>query len=61
MNYIELYLSKIKLLQHSLDSPMPNLNEQNKLLEQINKLTQMINNDRTISIDIKSKLLSLIK
>lgn len=56
-NYIEQYLNLCKELEFYLDSSMPNLNKQNELLARINRLSNWIRNDDTLSYEDKFALL----
>lgn len=56
-NYIEQYLNLCDELESYLDSSMPNLNKQNELLARINRLSDWIRNDNTLSYEDKYALL----
>lgn len=56
-NYINQYLTMYKELEFYLDSSMPNIDKQNKLLSKINILSDWIRNDNTISDEDKHTLL----
>lgn len=56
-NYIKQYLNLCDELESYLDSSMPNLNKQNELLARINRLSDWIRNDDTLSYRDKYALL----
>lgn len=56
-NYIKQYLNLCDELESYLDSSMPNLNKQNELLARINRLSNWIRNDDTLSYEDKFALL----
>lgn len=56
-NYIKQYLNLYDELESYLDSSMPNLNKQNELLARINRLSNWIRNDDTLSHEDKYALL----
>lgn len=56
-NYIKQYLNLCDELESYLDSSMPNLNKQNELLARINRLSNWIRNDDTLSYEDKYALL----
>lgn len=56
-NYIKQYLNLCDELESYLDSSMPNLNKQNELLARINRLSNWIRNDDTLSHEDKYTLL----
>lgn len=56
-NYIKQYLNLCDELESYLDSSIPNLNKQNELLARINRLSNWIRNDDTLSHEDKYTLL----
>lgn len=56
-NYINQYLTLSKELEFYLDSSMPNIDKQNKILAKINILSNWIRNDNTISYEDKYAIL----